>query len=122
VSVAHYAGDHLPVGPSVNPDAHPAFATDVRRPEKAHRVLLDERLLQPRRDREPDRDMVGPVMMRVHLGEDLPDPPRELAPSDRLGDPGKRQTDASQALNCAVFGFRMRSLERVRTGVGRRIG
>jgi hypothetical protein len=66
--------------------------------------------------------MFGSVMVRVHLREDLAHPPRQLAPRDLLGDSRKRQTDASQALNRALFGFRTSSLERVRAGVGRHIG
>jgi hypothetical protein len=49
--------------------------------------------------------MFGSVMVRVHLREDLADPPGQLAPRDLLGDSRKRQTDASQALNRALFGF-----------------
>ena len=56
VSVAYDACDHLPVGPTVDPDAHPALVANVRRSEEPHRILLDKRLLQTRGQREPKEE------------------------------------------------------------------
>jgi antitoxin PrlF len=119
VSVAYDAGDRIPVRPAVDPNAHPTLVTNVRRSEESHRVLVDQRLLQPGGHREPDRDVLGAVMVRIHLGEDLSHPPGELAPGDLLGDPGQREADAPQAFDGAVFCLRARPFERMLPGIRR---
>jgi len=113
VSVAYDAGDGLPVRTAVDPDAYPTLVTDVRRSEESHRVLIDEGLLQPGGHCEPDRDVLGAVMVRVHLGEDLSHPPGELAPGDLLSDAGQREADAPQAFDGAVLCLRARPFERM---------
>jgi hypothetical protein len=68
-------------------DAHadPAARPDVRRPEELLRIHEDHRLLLAERCRQPDREMIGAVVVIVELGEELaPHPPRGLAPGDLL--------------------------------------
>src|SRR5262249_34347635 len=77
--------DGRPVRLSVDTDRDPALVPDVRRPEVPFRILLDEGLLHARTRGQPDRDVLGPVMMRLHLREHLPGPPRWLAPRNLLG-------------------------------------
>src|SRR5262245_58232463 len=63
VSVVYDACNHLPIRTAVDPYAYPTLETDVRRSKESPRVLVDERLLQTRGHCEPDRDVLGAVMM-----------------------------------------------------------
>ena len=56
------------------------------------------RLLLAERRGQPDREMVGAVMVVVELGEELAlHAPRGLAPRDLLGRLGQREADAPAA-------------------------
>src|SRR5947209_497704 len=118
VSVAYDTGDDLPVRAAVDPHAHPTLVSDVGRSKEPHRILADERFLHTRGHREPHRDVLGTVMMRIHLSEDLSDSPGELAPGDLLADAGQREADAPQARDGTVLRLRACPFERMLPRVG----
>ena len=122
VSVVYDACNHLPIRTAVDPYAHPTLVTDVRRSKESQWVFVDERLPQTRGHCEPDRDVLGAVMMCIHLGEDLPDSPRKLTPGDLFGHPWQRKADPPQTLDGAILCLRVRPLERVLPDVGGPLG
>ena len=98
---------HRPVGTPVDPHADPAPLPDIGRPEESHGIQEDHRLLLAERRGQPDREMVGAVMVIVELGEELAfHAPRGLAPRDLLRRLGERQANRPQPLDGRARGPR----------------
>jgi len=86
--------DLRPLRSPIDPDADPAAVAHVRRPEEPRGIREDHRLLLAERRREPDREVIGAVMVIVELGEQAPaHAPRGLAPRDFLCGVRQRQAD-----------------------------
>jgi len=76
-------------------------------------ILVDEGLLHARPGRQPDGHVLGTVMVRVHLREDLARTPGELSPRDLLDDLGQRHAYAAEPLDRSGFRPALRKLARV---------
>ena len=76
-------------------DAEPAAVADVRRDEEPLRVEVDERRLDARRGRAPDREAPVAVVVRQHHQERAlaADEERRRAVAESLARLGKRETD-----------------------------
>ncbi len=113
---------HLgPIGAPVDPDADPAAVSDVRRHEETVRVGLDQQRLHAHLRGQPDREVVGTMVMVVELGEEpAADPPGRLAPRDLLRGLREREADPPQALRrrqrCSARPPRLRGRATARCG------
>jgi hypothetical protein len=89
----------------VDPHADPATTPDVRRPEVPDGIDEDHGLLLADRGRQPDRQVIGAVMVIVELREEpAAHPPRGLAPRELFGRLGQRETDRAQPLDRSLAG------------------